>query len=103
MKKLSSSKFKKILAIAGIVMIIGCMFCTGAFADPATPVAVSEPTYQEAAKEVFDSVHGVVNFNNILSIIGVALTAEATLFLLWWGIRKVIKLVKSGLNGKLKA
>lgn len=101
MKKLSSSKFKKILAIAGIVMIIGCMFCTGAFAEPVA--GVSEPTYQEAAKEVFDSVHSVVNFNNILSIIGVALTAEATLFLLWWGIRKVIKLIKSGLNGKLKA
>ena len=100
MKKFSSFKFKKILAIAGIVMIVGCIFCTGAFADPVT---VSEPTYQEAAKEVFDSVHSVVNFNNILSIIGVALTAEATLFLLWWGIRKVIKLVKSGLNGKLKA
>lgn len=101
MKKLSSSKFKKILAICGVVMIIGCIFCTGAFAEPAA--AVSEPTYQEAAKEVFDSVHSVVNFNNILAIIGVALTAEATLFLLWWGIRKVIKLVKSGLNGKLKA
>ena len=102
MKKLSSSRFKRILAICGVVMIIGCMFCTGAFAEPAA-AAVSEPTYQEAAKEVFDSVHSVVNFNNILSIIGVALTAEATLFLLWWGIRKVIKLVKSGLNGKLKA
>lgn len=98
--KKCAPKVKRILAFCACIVILGSMCCTGVFA--ADPVSVSEPSYAEAAKQVFDSVHGVLNFQNILAILGVALGACATLFLLWWGIRKVVKLIKNGLNGKLK-
>lgn len=86
---------------AGLMCMMICCTMLVPFASAAE--AVSEPTYQEAATQVYNSVHEVINFNNILAIIGVGIGGMATLYLLWWGIRKVIKMLKSGLNGKLKA
>lgn len=94
----SNRKVQKLGAVFMCMMICCCTLVPMAFA-----VDVSEPTYAEAATQVYNAVHEVVNFNNILSIIGVGIGGMATLYLLWWGIRKVIKMLKSGLNGKLKA
>ena len=101
LKKLNMSPaVKRVLVVSACLCVCMCMMmCFASAVD--TPV--SEPTYQEAATTVFSAVHNVINFNNILAIIGVALGAEATLFMLWWGIRKVIRLVNNGLHGKLKA
>ena len=84
-------------------VIMSLMICCTMLVPMASAEAVSEPSYAEAASTVYDSVHQVINFNNILAIIGVGIGGMATLYLLWWGIRKVIKMLKSGLNGKLKA
>lgn len=86
---------------AVIMSLMICCTMLVPMASAAEPV--SEPSYAEAASTVYDSVHQVINFNNILAIIGVGIGGMATLYLLWWGIRKVIKMLKSGLNGKLKA
>ena len=101
LKKLNMSPAaKRVLVVTACLCVCMCMMmCIASAVD--TPV--SEPTYAEAATTVFSAVHNVINFNNILAIIGVALGAEATLFMLWWGIRKVIRLVNNGLHGKLKA
>ena len=96
-----SPKAKKLFAVCMCLVVFGCIFVIGCFATDST--TVTEPGYADAAEEVYESVHAVINFTNILAIIGVAIGGEATLFLLWWGIRKVIRLIKNGLNGKLKA
>ena len=102
LKKLNMSPaVKRVLVVSACLCVCMCMMLC--FASAVDTTEVSEPTYASAAETVFDSVHAVINFNNILAIIGVALGAEATLFMLWWGIRKVIRLVNNGLHGKLKA
>lgn len=91
----------KVRKLGAVIMCL--MICCTMLVPMASAEAVSEPSYAEAATTVYDSVHQVINFNNILAIIGVGIGGMATLYLLWWGIRKVIKMLKSGLNGKLKA
>ena len=97
----SNRKVQKLGAVFMCMMICCATLVPMAFAVDGT--AVSEPSYQEAATQVYGAVHEVINFNNILDIILVGLGGMATLYLLWWGIRKVIRMLKSGLNGKLKA
>lgn len=94
----SNRKIKK-LGATFMALMISCIALVP-FASAAE--ATSEPTFQEAASTIYDSVHAVINFNNILAIIGVAITGAATIYLLWWAIRKIIKMVKGALNGKLK-
>ena len=96
LKKLSP-RSRKILAISFCVIVLGCIFCVSAFAT-----AVSEPDFDDAAQTVYDTLHTTINFNNILAIIGVALGGSVTIFLLWWAIRKIVRMVKGALNGKLK-
>ncbi len=98
----SNRKVQKLGAVFMCMMICCATLVPMAFAVDGT-ATVSEPTYKEAATLVYEEVHNVINFSNILDIILVGLGGMATLYLLWWGIRKVIKMLKSGLNGKLKA
>lgn len=97
----SNRKVQKLGAVFMCMMICCATLMPMAFAVDGA--AVSEPSYQEAATTIYDSVHAVINFNNILAILGVGIGGMSTLYLLWWGVRKVIKMLKSGLNGKLKA
>ncbi len=100
MQKVASNPMVKKLGVGFMCLMICCSML---MPMASAAEAVSEPSYAEAATQVYDSVHQVINFNNILAIIGVGIGGMATLYLLWWGIRKVIKMLKSGLNGKLKA
>lgn len=66
----------------------------------------STPT---VAQSVVDGIQTVVNagtssFNiqTVASILGITLAAAATLFLLWWGSRKGIRMLKNAFTkGKL--
>lgn len=95
-KKLNKSK--KLLGILCAISLIGCMFVIGV---SATDTAVTEPNLVTSATTVFDAVHTQVNFTNILGVLGVALGACASLYMLWWAARKVVSLIKKGSKGKL--
>lgn len=89
----SSSKLKRILCICGCLLVFANLFVVGAFADPVASDTVSEPTPAQAAQEVFNTMHQTFNFTNILSIIAVALGASLAIFIGWWAIRKVSRMV----------
>lgn len=62
-----------------------------------------------AAQTVIDGIQSVVDagtstftIETIASILGITLAAAATLFLLWWGSRKGIRMLKNAFTkGKL--
>ncbi len=64
---------------------------------------------ETAAQSIVDGIQTVVNsgtssftIETIASILGITLAAAAGLFLLWWGSRKGIKMLKSAFTkGKL--
>ena len=93
----ANSKLKRILCICGCLLVFANLLCVSAFAAPAADT-VSEPTPAEAAQEVFNTMHGTFNFTNILSIIGVALGAALAIFIGWWAIRKVSKMVMNAFS-----
>lgn len=53
-------------------------------------------------KSVFSTVSGTFSFTNIISMIGIAIGAAALLVLGWFGLRKVISMIKGALRGKLR-
>lgn len=56
----------------------------------------------EAVKTVVDSGTSSFNFETIAAIIGVAIGAAAGLYLLWWGSRKGLRMLKNAFSkGKL--
>ena len=54
------------------------------------------------ATGIFEQVTSQVNFETIVGVIGVGIGATLTLYLSWWGVRKLIRMVKGGFNGKFK-
>lgn len=53
-------------------------------------------------KSVFSTVSGTFSFTNIIAMIGIAIGAAALLVLGWFGLRKVISMIKGALRGKLR-
>lgn len=53
-------------------------------------------------KSVFSTVSGTFSFANIIAMIGIAIGAAALLVLGWFGLRKVISMIKGALRGKLR-
>lgn len=52
---------------------------------------------------VVSAITGVLKFDTMLSIIAGALGVSLVFVLSWWGIRKVVKIIKSGVfKGKLR-
>lgn len=56
----------------------------------------------EAAKTLMNQVAETINISNIVLIIGAGLGVCLGLYLAWWGVRKLVKMLKGALNGKLK-
>lgn len=59
-------------------------------------------TITEALTTVSTSLTTQINPGVIASVIGLVLGAGITLYLTWFGIRKLMSVVKNGLKGKLK-
>lgn len=53
-------------------------------------------------KSVFSTVSGTFSFTNIIAMIGIAIGAAALLVLGWFGLRKVLSMIKGALRGKLR-
>ena len=51
---------------------------------------------------VVTAATGAFTIDTIATILGIALVAAASLFLLWWGSRKVVRMIKGAFTkGKL--
>lgn len=95
---------KAIKRIMALVMAMFCMVPLGvvAFADdPAAVYADTADGMVNAARDLFGNVTGVVNMTNIAKVLGIGLSAGVLLFLGWWGVRKLISVIRKALNGRL--
>ncbi len=54
-----------------------------------------------AAKGLFAEVTGTLNFANIAKVLSIGIGAAIGIWLAWWGIRKLIKVITKALNGRL--
>lgn len=70
-----------------LAMSLVCCFADGAAAGSAGSDAVS------AVQTVFTDVTGTINIGNIVSILAIVVGACVGLVLMWFGIRKVIKII----------
>lgn len=92
-----NAKVKKVMGITMAIMCLASCFIVGCSATD-----VTEPTPVSAATTVFQTLHESLNFTTILSVIGVALGAGVGIFLGWWAIRKVLRVVMSAFKkGKI--
>lgn len=99
-EKIKNSRIvKKVVGAVAVVLSVCATAISSFAADPAPADASSVVS---GVKTVFDSVSGTFSFANIVSMIGIAIAAAALLVLGWFGLRKVISMIKSALRGKLK-
>lgn len=96
MQKLQNSKLKKVFAVCMCLLVCCSSLVPMAFAADGT--AVSDPTPKEAATQIFDSIYAELNFTTILSVLGVAIGAALAVFLGWWSIRKVTRMVMNAFS-----
>lgn len=95
-------KFRKIGVIFMTVIMLASMMVFGASAvDGETGDVANEAV--SAVQEALGEVTGVVSISTVLQFIGIALGAGVGFFLMWfgvrWVIRKVTKAIKSGKLG----
>lgn len=90
---LNKPPVKRIFGICMTLMIVCCSVLPTCFAAEVTDVSPAD-----AGKQVFDSMHEVLNFTTILSVIAVALGAALAIFLGWWAIRKVSRMVMNAFS-----
>ena len=94
-----SGLVRKVAAVSTALSAAGAGVVTSFAADPAP---ADSSSVVSGVKTVFDTVSGTFSFANIISMIGIAIAAAALLVLGWFGLRKVISMIKSALRGKLR-
>lgn len=103
MKNFFHSRAGKILSVLMSVLALGSCFMLTAFAadGDATVVQMTPDQSIDAAKGLFAEVTGTLNFANIAKVLSIGIGAAIGIWLAWWGIRKLIKVITKALNGKL--
>ncbi len=90
-------KAKKLLMGTCAVVMCMTMLAPAAFAADGDSTAIITN-----ATGIFEQVTSVVNFSTIAGVIGIGVGAALTLYLSWWGVRKLIRIIKAAFNGKFK-
>lgn len=90
---------RKVAAVSTALSAAGAGVVTS-FAAEGDASDVSSIT--TGVKSVFTTVSGTFSFTNIIAMIGIAIGASALLVLGWFGLRKVISMIKGALRGKLR-
>lgn len=90
---------RKVAAVSTALSAAGAGVVTS-FATEGDVSDVSSIT--TGVKSVFTTVSGTFSFTNIIAMIGIAIGAAALLVLGWFGLRKVISMIKGALRGKLR-
>ena len=91
---------KSLMRVLSFCMVFACLSCLFVVSSFAADGSVMTP--ESAAQSIFNTVSSSINVSSVVGIIAIALGAGIGLYLAWWAIRKVIRMVKAGLNGKLK-
>lgn len=99
-EKIKNSRIAK--KVVGAVAVVSSVCATAISSFAADPAPADASSVVSGVKTVFDSVSGTFSFANIVSMIGIAIVAAALLVLGWFGLRKVISMIKFALRGKLK-
>lgn len=99
-EKIKNSRIAK--KVVGAVAVVSSVCATAISSFAADPAPADASSVVSGVKTVFDSVSGTFSFANIVSMIGIAIAAAALLVLGWFGLRKVISMIKNALRGKLK-
>lgn len=99
-EKIKNSRIAK--KVVGAVAVVSSVCATAISSFAADPAPADASSVVSGVKTVFDSVSGTFSFANIVSMIGIAIAAAALLVLGWFGLRKVISIIKNALRGKLK-
>lgn len=80
----------------GVVMVSGAVSAFAAEGEDNAAAGV------QAAKDMMKIVTAEINIGNIIAIIGAGLGIAAATWLAWWGIRKLITVIKNAIaKGKL--
>lgn len=91
----STKSGKRVLAIIG-TMLVMCSMAVPAFAvdgegfDGAAAIA--------GAQSIFSQATSTLTIGNVVSVIGICIGAAVALYLLWWGLRKVLRVVKAAFS-----
>ena len=95
MKFFKSKKAKKLLAIVSALVVCLMSFCCLAFANEATtsPADLDGDAAVNAAQSLFNKVAGVLNFANIAKVLGIGIAAVIGIWLAWWGLRKLVRML----------
>lgn len=102
LQKFSNSKLGKIFAVVMTVLCIGSMFLVGASAETVTVNNITADEAIDAAEGLFGTITGTLNFTNIAKVLGIGLAAVIGIWLAWWGVRKLTKMITKALTkGKL--
>lgn len=92
-------RFKKILSVVLCVALIGMV---GVFAVGAeTVTSAADLTADEAvaaAQGLFNQITGTLNFGNVAKVLAIGIGAVIGIFLAWWGIRKLFRMLQSVLT-----
>ena len=99
-EKIKNSRIAK--KVVGAVAVVSSVCATAISSFAADPAPADASSVVSGVKTVFDTVSGTFSFANFVSMIGIAIAAAALLVLGWFGLRKVISMIKNALRGKLK-
>ena len=101
MRKFLSSRAGKLFSVVMSVLCICCCFVCTALADPVVDPTVVQITPDEAvnaAKGLFASVTGTLNFANVAKVLSIGIGAVIGIWLAWWGIRKLVRMLTNVLQ-----
>lgn len=95
------SKSKKLVIGVGTAIVTGASMAISSFAaEGADPSGSTEAV--AAAKTVLSSITSVLNITAVAAILAACMGSATSLFLAWWGVRKVTKVtVRAFSHGKL--
>lgn len=99
-KRIKQSGFVRKVAAVSTALSAAVAGVVTSFAAEGDVSDVSSIT--TGVKSVFSTVSGTFSFANIIAMIGIAIGAAALLVLGWFGLRKVISMIKGALRGKLR-
>lgn len=76
--------------------LVGAVACVGTVVT-GTITARAEGVTEavSAAKAVMETATSTLNIGNIVAIIGAGIGAVISLFLAWWGARKLVRMLKN--------
>lgn len=93
-------KAKKFVIGVGTAIGVAATTAISSFAAGTDPSGNTEAV--EAAKTVLASITAVLNITAVAAILAACMGAATSLFLAWWGVRKVTKVtVRAFSHGKL--